>query len=124
MFDKTGTLTHGKPEVTHVMLFVAERVCPHQLFTAIVGLAEWSSEHPLGVAITEFARKVSHCDHQYNMECCHHPGSTTYLDGFQFNGCSFTSGGQESESAFSVAVCKYTLSPYHQCHKMKLLLSR
>ena len=58
VFDKTGTLTHGKPEVTHVMLFVAERVCPHQLFTAIVGLAEQNSEHPLGVAITEFARKV------------------------------------------------------------------
>ena len=62
VFDKTGTLTHGKPEVTHVMLFVAERVCPHQLFTAIVGLAERSSEHPLGMAITEFARKVSHWD--------------------------------------------------------------
>ena len=60
VFDKTGTLTHGKPEVTHVMLFVAERVCPHQLFTAIVGLAERSSEHPLGMAITEFARKVCH----------------------------------------------------------------
>ena len=58
VFDKTGTLTHGKPEVTHVMLFVAERVCPHQLFTAIVGLAERNSEHPLGVAITEFAKKV------------------------------------------------------------------
>ena len=58
VFDKTGTLTHGKPEVTHVMLFVAEKVCPHQLFTAIVGLAERNSEHPLGVAITEFARKV------------------------------------------------------------------
>ena len=62
VFDKTGTLTHGKPEVTHVMLFVAERVCPHQLFTAIVGLAEQNSEHPLGVAITEFARKVRHTE--------------------------------------------------------------
>ena len=62
VFDKTGTLTHGKPEVTHVMLFVAERVCPHQLFTAIVGLAERNSEHPLGVAITEFARKVWHTE--------------------------------------------------------------
>ena len=58
VFDKTGTLTHGKPEVTHVMLFVAERMCPHQLFTAIVGLAESNSEHPLGLAITEFAKKV------------------------------------------------------------------
>ena len=58
VFDKTGTLTYGKPEVTHVMLFVAQRVCPHQLFMAIVGLAESNSEHPLGVAITDFAKKV------------------------------------------------------------------
>lgn len=59
VFDKTGTLTHGKPEVTRVMLFVSERVCPYQLFLAIAGLAESSSEHPLGVAVTNFAQAVS-----------------------------------------------------------------
>lgn len=58
VFDKTGTITHGRPEVAHVMVFVTEKMCPHQLFTAIVGLAESKSEHPLGVAVTEFARKV------------------------------------------------------------------
>ena len=58
MFDKTGTLTHGKPEVTRVVLFVPEGVCPQQLFIAIVGLAESNSEHPLGVAVTKFAKRV------------------------------------------------------------------
>lgn len=64
VFDKTGTLTHGKPVVTRVVLFVAETMCPHQLFTAIVGQAENNSEHPLGVAITNFAKSVSLiCNH-------------------------------------------------------------
>ena len=59
IFDKTGTLTHGKPDVTKVLLFVAESVCPHTLFLAIVGLAESNSEHPLGMAVTNYARSVS-----------------------------------------------------------------
>ena len=59
IFDKTGTLTHGKPVVTRTVLFVAKSVCPFQLFTAIVGLAESNSEHPLGVAVTNFAKRVS-----------------------------------------------------------------
>ena len=58
VFDKTGTLTHGKPIVTKVMLFVADTVCPNHLFTAIVGLAESSSEHPLGAAVVNFAKEV------------------------------------------------------------------
>ena len=59
IFDKTGTLTHGKPDVTKVLLFVAESVCPHTLFLAIVGLAESNSEHPLGTAVTNYAKRVS-----------------------------------------------------------------
>ena len=59
VFDKTGTLTHGKPVVTRMVLFVVQSVCPQQLFTAIVGLAESNSEHPLGVAVTNFAKRVS-----------------------------------------------------------------
>ena len=59
IFDKTGTLTNGRPKVIRIVLFVAESVCPLQLFTAIVGLAESNSEHPLGVAITNFAKRVS-----------------------------------------------------------------
>ena len=59
VFDKTGTLTCGKPEVTRAVIFVSEIICPYQLFTAIIGLAESCSEHPLGAAITEFAQRVS-----------------------------------------------------------------
>ena len=61
VFDKTGTLTYGRPEVVRVILFVKEAVCPARLFSAIMGLAESRSEHPLGVAISEFARNVSGC---------------------------------------------------------------
>ncbi len=61
IFDKTGTLTHGKPVVTKVVLFASESVCPYQLFTALVGLAETNSEHPLGVAVVNFAQKVRTC---------------------------------------------------------------
>ena len=58
VFDKTGTLSTGRPEVTQIVLFVSEVVCPAWLFTAIVGLAESHSEHPLGGAIVNFAKKV------------------------------------------------------------------
>ena len=60
VFDKTGTLTYGRPEVVRVLLLVSEAICPTRLFTAIMGLAESRSEHPLGVAILEFARNVSY----------------------------------------------------------------
>ncbi len=59
VFDKTGTLTHGKPIVTKVLLFVSETVCPNHLFAAIVGVAESSSEHPLGMAVVNFAKQVT-----------------------------------------------------------------
>ena len=58
VFDKTGTLSTGRPEVTQVILFVSEAVCSSRLFTAIVGLAEYHSEHPLGGAIVNFTKKV------------------------------------------------------------------
>lgn len=61
VFDKTGTLSAGRPEVTQVILFVSETLCPSQLFTTIVGLAESHSEHPLGTAIVNFAKKVYTC---------------------------------------------------------------
>ena len=59
VFDKTGTLTYGRPEVVRIMLFVKEAVCPANLFNAVIGLAESRSEHPLGLAISEFVRNVS-----------------------------------------------------------------
>lgn len=58
IFDKTGTLTHGKPQVTKALLFVSEASCSYQLFSAIVGVAERNSEHPLGVAVTKFSKSV------------------------------------------------------------------
>jgi cation transport ATPase len=59
IFDKTGTLTHGKPKVTKAILFVSEAICSLKLFSAIVGVAEKDSEHPLGLAVTNFAKHVS-----------------------------------------------------------------
>jgi len=51
-FDKTGTLTFGKPEVSDIISFDQD---PNKLllFTAS---AEAKSEHPLGKAITAYAR--------------------------------------------------------------------
>ena len=59
IFDKTGTLTHGKPVVTTVMMFVSEAICSSRLFTALVGVAETNSEHPLGAAVVNYAKSVS-----------------------------------------------------------------
>ena len=58
LFDKTGTLSTGRPEVVQMVLFVSEAVCSSRLLMAIIGVAESSSEHPLGAAIVSFARKV------------------------------------------------------------------
>ncbi len=58
VFDKTGTITHGKAVVTQTKLFVPSTVCSIRPFIAIVGSAESSSEHPIGVAITQNAKSV------------------------------------------------------------------
>ena len=58
VFDKTGTLTYGRPEVNCVIMTVPEITLSLQAFFAVIGLAESSSEHPLGVAICNFARQV------------------------------------------------------------------
>ena len=58
VFDKTGTLTYGRPEVDCVIMTVPEPTLPLQVFTAIIGLAESSSEHPLGMAICRYAKEV------------------------------------------------------------------
>ena len=57
IFDKTGTLTNGHPEVTRVLLYLADSVCPQRLFLNLVGLAESVSEHPLGQAIVSFVKE-------------------------------------------------------------------
>ena len=85
VFDKTGTLTHGKPGVTHVMLFVTQKACPYQLFMAIVGLAERNSEHPLGIAMTDFARKVGAISvHLASRSSMHLASTTTSHDSLSF----------------------------------------
>ena len=58
VFDKTGTLTYGRPEVNRVIVTVPEAVFSMQTFVALIGIAESSSEHPLGMALSGFAKKV------------------------------------------------------------------
>ena len=53
MLDKTGTITRGKPTVTDVL--TAQGIDANSLLQ-IVAAAEKTSEHPLGQAITGFAR--------------------------------------------------------------------
>ncbi|XP_031553563.1 copper-transporting ATPase 1-like isoform X2 [Actinia tenebrosa] len=57
VFDKTGTITHGTPEVIKTALFVNPDVCSLPLLLAVAGTAENNSEHPLGVAVTKYAKK-------------------------------------------------------------------
>ena len=59
VFDKTGTLTYGKPEVNCLISTLPEAVLPLNTFIGIIGLAESCSEHPLGMAISNFAKKVN-----------------------------------------------------------------
>ncbi|XP_034688072.1 copper-transporting ATPase RAN1 isoform X1 [Vitis riparia] len=53
VFDKTGTLTQGKATVTTAKVFTG---MDHGEFLTLVASAEASSEHPLAVAIVEYAR--------------------------------------------------------------------
>jgi len=58
VFDKTGTLTHGKPVVTKTNIYVPNNVCSVRKFLAIIGTAESGSEHPIGLAITNYTNKM------------------------------------------------------------------
>lgn len=58
VFDKTGTITNGVPVVTRIALFVENNICSLSKVLALVGTAEANSEHPIGVAITKFVRKI------------------------------------------------------------------
>ncbi|TET90899.1 MAG: copper-translocating P-type ATPase [Methanomassiliicoccales archaeon] len=60
VFDKTGTLTEGKPSLTDIVLLDRETVAtPMQELEVLklAAIAEKGSEHPLGEAIVEGARK-------------------------------------------------------------------
>lgn len=54
-FDKTGTLTYGKPEVSDIISFDDE--INGDAVLSLAASAEAKSEHPLGRAIVDFARK-------------------------------------------------------------------
>ncbi len=56
-FDKTGTLTYGKPEVVSVFSCTPE-LSGNELLQ-IAASAECRSEHPLGKAISSYAKKTS-----------------------------------------------------------------
>uniref|UniRef100_A0A7M5WWP0 Uncharacterized protein n=1 Tax=Clytia hemisphaerica TaxID=252671 RepID=A0A7M5WWP0_9CNID len=58
IFDKTGTLTHGKPVVTKVHLYVKKEACDINRFLALVGTSESGSEHPIGLAITNYTKEM------------------------------------------------------------------
>uniref|UniRef100_A0A4X2LE54 P-type Cu(+) transporter n=1 Tax=Vombatus ursinus TaxID=29139 RepID=A0A4X2LE54_VOMUR len=57
MFDKTGTITYGVPKVMRVLLLVDMVSLPLRKVLAVVGTAEASSEHPLGVAVTKYCKE-------------------------------------------------------------------
>ncbi|XP_012578806.1 PREDICTED: copper-transporting ATPase 2 isoform X2 [Condylura cristata] len=57
MFDKTGTITYGVPKVMRVLLLVDMATLPLRKVLAVVGTAEASSEHPLGVAVTRYCKE-------------------------------------------------------------------
>ncbi|XP_010081366.1 PREDICTED: copper-transporting ATPase 2 [Pterocles gutturalis] len=57
MFDKTGTITCGVPKVMRVLLLGDMDVLSLKKVLAVVGTAEASSEHPLGVAVTRYCKE-------------------------------------------------------------------
>ncbi|XP_066467647.1 copper-transporting ATPase 2 isoform X2 [Tiliqua scincoides] len=58
MFDKTGTITYGVPRVMRVLLLgdLAATLSVKKIL-AVVGTAEASSEHPLGMAVTQYCKE-------------------------------------------------------------------
>uniref|UniRef100_A0A8U7NSJ1 Copper-transporting ATPase 2 n=1 Tax=Corvus moneduloides TaxID=1196302 RepID=A0A8U7NSJ1_CORMO len=57
MFDKTGTITCGVPKVMRVLLMGDTAMLPLKKVLAVVGTAEASSEHPLGMAVTKYCKE-------------------------------------------------------------------
>lgn len=60
MFDKTGTITNGVPRVTRVLVLWEMARMPLRKILAVVGTAEASSEHPLGMAVAKHCKEVRH----------------------------------------------------------------
>ncbi|XP_049335263.1 copper-transporting ATPase 2 isoform X3 [Astyanax mexicanus] len=66
MFDKTGTITNGVPRVTRVLVLWDQARLPLRKVLAVVGTAEASSEHPLGMAVAK------HCKAELGTELLGH----------------------------------------------------
>ncbi|XP_042368980.1 copper-transporting ATPase 2 [Plectropomus leopardus] len=62
MFDKTGTITNGVPRVTRVLVLWEMARMPLRKILAVVGTAEASSEHPLGMAVAKHCKQELGCD--------------------------------------------------------------
>lgn len=58
MFDKTGTITNGVPQVTRVLVLWDKARMSLRKVLAVVGTAEASSEHPLGMAVAKHCKQV------------------------------------------------------------------
>uniref|UniRef100_A0A8C9TVR1 P-type Cu(+) transporter n=1 Tax=Scleropages formosus TaxID=113540 RepID=A0A8C9TVR1_SCLFO len=62
MFDKTGTITNGVPRVMRVLVLWERARMSLRKVLAVVGTAEASSEHPLGVAVAKYCREELETD--------------------------------------------------------------
>ncbi|PAV63414.1 hypothetical protein WR25_08379 [Diploscapter pachys] len=58
VFDKTGTITEGRPRVVALHCNRSPVVLPLRTIALVCGSTESASEHPIGSAVTQFAREV------------------------------------------------------------------